>query len=336
MKNLLGSTPLKLGGLFVCLVLLLAGLIGSVIFGVVDTSWHVAIDAYTQFDGSNEHIVIREVRVPRALIAGAVGASLAIAGALLQAMTRNPLADVGIFGINAGASFAIVFGAAVFAMNSLGEFTTLSFIGAALSGVLVYFLGALGREGITPLKLTLAGAAVTAMFSSFTHAILVTNEQALNDVLFWLAGSVAGRKLEMLTGVFPYMLLAWIVAFLMARPINTFMMGEDVAKGLGQRTVLVKALAGLLIVLLSACSVAVSGPIGFIGLVTPHLARYLIGSDTRWVLVYSGFLGAILLLFADILGRFIAMPGEVPIGVMTALMGAPFFIYVVRKGLVRA
>lgn len=333
MKSLLHSNPLKIAGVCIGLFLLLYLSYFSLIFGVIDTSWQTAIDAYTHFNGSNEHIVIKEVRVPRVLNALAVGSSLGIAGALLQSLTRNPVADVELFGLNAGAALFVVFAVTFVGISSLTAFTWISFLGAAASGLVVYLLGSLGRDGLTPVKLTLAGAAITALAASARHGMLVLNEKALDEVLFWLSGSVGGRKLEFLQAVFPYMAVAWVGAFLLARPIQTLLMGDDVAKGLGQRTLLVKIMTGVVIVLLSGASVAVAGPIGFVGLVTPHLARYLVGVDTRWVFLYSGILGSAILLAADIAARFIAKPAEVPIGAMTALVGIPFFIYVARKGL---
>jgi iron complex transport system permease protein len=333
MKSLLHNNPLKIAGVCIGLFLLLYLSYASLVFGVIDTSWQTAIDAYTHFNGSNEHIVIKEVRVPRVLNALAVGASLGIAGALLQSLTRNPVADVELFGLNAGAALFVVFAVTFIGISSLTAFTWISFLGAAVSGLVVYLLGSLGRDGLTPVKLTLAGAAITALAASARHGMLVLNEKALDEVLFWLSGSVGGRKLEFLEAVFPYMVVAWVGAFLLARPIQTLLMGDDVAKGLGQRTLLVKVMTGVVIVLLSGSSVAVAGPIGFVGLVTPHLARYLVGLNTRWVFLYSGMLGSAILLAADIAARFIAKPAEVPIGAMTALVGIPFFIYVARKGL---
>lgn len=333
MKALLSNTYLKILGVGFFLLLLAYLSYASLVFGIVETSWHTAIDAFTQFNGTNEHIVIKEVRVPRVLNALAVGMCLGIAGTLLQALTRNPIADVELFGLNAGAAFFVVVAITFFGISSLTQFTWIAFLGSAVSGVVVYLLGSLGRDGMTPVKLTLAGAAITALAASARHGMMVLNEKSVDEVLFWLSGSVGGRKLEFLTAVFPYMIVAWIIAFLLARPIQTLLMGDDVAKGLGQRTMMVKLAAGATIVLLSGSSVAVVGPIGFVGLVTPHLARFLVGIETRWVMLYSGLLGAALLLAADIGARFVAKPAEVPIGVMTALIGIPFFIYVARKGL---
>lgn len=333
MNALLANNFRKILGVAFAILLLVYLSYASLIFGVIDTSWQTAIDAYTNFNGSNEHIVIKEVRVPRVLNALAVGFCLGLAGTLLQSLTRNPVADVELFGLNAGASLFVVFAVTFVGISSLTQFTWISFLGAAVAGIIVYLLGSFGRDGLSPVKLVLAGAAITALASSIRHGMMVLNEKATDEVLFWLAGSVGGRKLEYLATVFPYMIIAWIAAFVLARPIQTLLMGDDVAKGLGQRTIVVKFCVGIVIVLLSGCAVAVAGPIGFVGLVTPHLARFLVGIDTRWVLLYSGLLGSILLLLADIGARFIAMPAEVPIGVMTALIGIPFFIYVARKGL---
>lgn len=335
MQSLLPTFTSKVTGLCLTLLLLLAALGSSVVFGVYKTDWSSFLDAYRSFDGSNAHIVIREVRVPRALIAAAVGASLGIAGTLLQALTKNPLADMGILGLNHGASLFVVAAVTFLQVNSLSQYVWFAFAGTAVFGLGVYILGSAGREGMSPLKITLAGAAMGALASSFTHALLLIHERTIQEVLFWLSGSVEGRKLELLGEVLPFMIAAWIGAFLLAGPINTLLLGEDVAVGLGQRTALVKVLTGLAIVMLAGSSVAVAGPVLFVGLITPHLARYLVGSDVRWIVLYSGVLGAVLLLTADIGARFAAPPNEVPIGVMTAVIGTPFFIYTARKGSVR-
>jgi iron complex transport system permease protein len=304
----------------------------SIVMGYTDTSLQTAMQAFQQFNGSNEHIIVRDVRLPRALIGTAVGGSLGIAGALLQALTKNPLAAPDILGFNAGAAFFIVAALMFFSISSLQSITWLAFAGAALAGLIVYFLGSAGREGLTPMKLTLAGAAIAALFSSMTQGLLVMDESALEQVLFWMAGSVQGRKLEILSSVFPYLLAGMIIALFLSRQINILTMGEDVATGLGQRTGTVKLLAGFAVILLAGGSVAVAGPIGFIGIVVPHVVRSLVGNDYRWILPYCGTVGAILLLAADIGARYIIMPEEVPVGIMTALIGTPFFIYIARKG----
>lgn len=329
---LLKTNSLRWAGLIAAALLLLVLMSFSIVYGYTDTTWKMAIDAFTNFDGTNEHIIIQSVRLPRALIAAAVGASLAIAGVLLQSLTKNPLAAPEIFGINAGAGFAVVITVTLFSISNLQVFTWVSFLGAAVSFIFVYIIGSIGREGLTPMKLTLAGAAMSAMFASMTQGFLVINETALEQVLFWLAGSVSGRKLETLAAVFPYILAGWIFSLIIAGKLNVLSMGEDVAKGLGLKTGLLKLGAGIVIVLLSGGAVAVAGPIGFLGIVIPHLTRAVVGIDHRWVIPYAGLLGGMLLLIADIASRYIIMPQEVPVGVMTAVIGTPFFVYIARRG----
>ncbi|MET3317721.1 UNVERIFIED_ORG: iron complex transport system permease protein [Peribacillus simplex] len=329
---LLKNTWQKWMGIVTTIVLLLFLLCSSIVYGYTNTTWQMAIDAFTHFNGSNEHIVIQSVRFPRALIASAVGASLAISGVLMQTLTKNPLASPDIFGVNAGAGLAVVTGVTIFGISNLQVFTWLSFIGAAIAAVSIYMIGSMGRGGLTPMKLTLAGAAMTAMVSSLTQGLLVSNEALLEQVLFWLAGSVSGRSLDNLTAVFPYLAVGWVLALITSGKMNVLSMGEDVAKGLGLNIVFLKIVLGLVVILLAGGSVAVAGPIGFIGIVVPHLTRFIVGIDHRWLIPFAGLLGAVLLLAADIISRYILMPQEVPVGVMTAIIGTPFFIYIARKG----
>jgi iron complex transport system permease protein len=319
--------------LFIGTILFLVLCIGmSIVYGYTDTSWRTALEAFTNPTQSTDHLVLQTIRLPRALIAATVGASLAISGVLMQTLTKNPLASPGIFGVNAGGGFMVVAAVTLFGVSDLQTFTWLSFLGAAIAAFGVYAISAAGNNGLTPMKLTLAGAAITAMFSSFTQGLLVLDESALEQVLFWLAGSVQGRSLDILSGVFPYILIGWTGALILAGKMNILAMGEDVAKGLGLKTNLIKFFSLLIVVLLAGGSVAIAGPIGFIGIVIPHLARKMIGVDHKWLIPYAGLLGAILLLTADIAARYIIMPQEVPVGVMTAVIGAPFFVYVARKG----
>lgn len=329
---LLKNSWQKWMGLFITILLLLFLLCSSIVYGYTDTTWKMAIDAFTDFNGTNEHIVIQSVRLPRALIASAIGASLAISGVLMQTLTKNPLASPDIFGVNAGAGLAVVTGVTVFGISNLQVFTWLSFLGAAIAAISIFMIGSMGRGGLTPMKLTLAGAAMTAMVASLTQGLLVSNEALLEQVLFWLAGSVSGRSLDNLVAVLPYLAVGWGLALIMSGKMNVLSMGEDVAKGLGLNIVFLKLVLGLAIILLSGGSVAVAGPIGFIGIVVPHLTRSIVGIDHRWLIPFSGLFGAVLLIAADVISRYILMPREVPVGVMTAIIGTPFFIYIARKG----
>lgn len=306
---------------------------GSLLFGRTAISWEMMKEAFLHYDESiAEHIILRTERMSRAVIAAVTGASLAIAGALMQSLTRNPLASPSTFGINAGAILMVVLAVLFIGIQDMRVLMLFAFGGAALTAALVYLLGSLGSDGLTPIKMVLAGAALTALFASFTQIILVMDEAGLQDVLFWLAGSVSGRSLSSLTPLLPYMGTAAIVAMFMGRAINLLTTGEDIAKGLGQRTLLVKVTIGVIVVVLAGGSVGVVGAVGFVGLVVPHLARAITGNDYRWLIPFSAIIGASLLLTADIIARLIIIPQEVPIGVMTAIIGVPFFVYIARKG----
>ncbi|MFC5700115.1 FecCD family ABC transporter permease [Cohnella faecalis] len=328
---------IKWAGLLLGSLLLLLIFCCSIVYGATPTGWDDAISSIVRYDESvNEQIVVRTTRIPRALMAASIGASLAVAGSVMQAVTRNPLASPSILGINGGASFAVVFAITVLHVGQQGALVWISFAGAAFGAASVYTMGAMGRGGLSPLKIVMAGAAMSALFMSFTQGLLAGNESGLQDVLFWLAGSVAGRPIELLTAVIPYMTAGWLGSLLLARHLNILASGEETAKGLGQRTTAVKLAAGAIVVLLAGSAVAVAGPIGFIGIVIPCIARFFAGTDYRWSIPYCAILGAALLLSADLAARFIIMPEEVPVGVMTAVIGTPFFIYIARKGGVKA
>ena len=315
--------PVGVGVLCLCLL-------ASVRFGAAEIGMAGVISAFADYDGSEEHLIIRTLRVPRALIAALVGASLGVVGALMQGITRNPLAEPGILGVNAGAALAVVASVFLFGASSLTTYALLAFVGAAVAWAVVYSLGSLGRGGMSPMKLTVAGAALEALLTSLTMALLILNQQTLEEIRFWLAGSVAGRDLELLLQVLPYSLAGLILAFALGRRITVLALGEDVAAGLGQRTAWTKLAAAVAVVLLAGSSVAVAGPIVFAGLVAPHLARFLVGVDYRWILPYSAIVGGILLVSADIVGRVVLRPQELPVGVTIALVGAPLFVYLVR------
>lgn len=333
MTALISRNSSKFIGFVIAFCLFALFFMSSIAFGQTSMTLGTVLDAFIHYDpASSDHIIIRTTRVDRAVIAAVIGASLAIAGTLMQALTRNPLASPSIFGINAGAIFFIVMAATFFSISSLLQYMWLAFLGAAAAAALVYFLGSLGGEGLSSLKIVLAGAAVSALFTSFTSGMLVISENSLQGVLFWLAGSVSGRTLDMLLPLLPFMAVAGLLAFGLGNSINILTSGDEVAKGLGQRTTLVKLLMAVAVVVLAGGSVAIGGSIGFIGLIVPHIVRGLIGIEHRWVIPYSALLGASTLLLADIGSRFVIMPQEMPIGVMTAFLGAPFFIYLARRG----
>lgn len=333
MKYILRQKKAKFNILLLLIGILLLFIVLSLAVGQNFISFKSAYQAIFNYDQqSTRHIIIRSSRLSRTIIALTAGGSLAVAGALMQALTSNPLAAPGIFGLNSGAVFLLVIAASFFDVSSIGVSIWLAFFGAMLAGGLVYFIASFGRNGLSSLKMILAGAAVTALFHSFTQGLLVINQESLESVLFWLSGSTAGRDLKMILPLIPFILIAVIIALILAKDINILLIGEDMAAGLGQKTIVIKLLLGLSIIILAGSSVAAAGAISFIGLIVPHIGRFFVGNNYHWLIIYSFIIGAALLLIADIIARVIIMPQEVPIGVMTAFMGAPFFIYIVRRG----
>ncbi|BAZ20937.1 iron(III) dicitrate transport system permease protein [Kalymmatonema gypsitolerans NIES-4073] len=318
-------------GLVLGLVILVICLVYSVTLGAAEIPLDKILESFITFDGSYEHLVIQTVRLPRSLIAIVVGSALAVSGSLMQGLTRNPLADPGILGIQSGAAVAVVATIFVFGSSSVNDYTIAAFLGAGATAILVYFLGSLGQGGATPLNLTVAGAALTAFISSVTTAILIVSQRTLEEIRFWLAGSLAGRDINIFFQALPFVVIGLVAAFALGRQITTMSLGEDVAKGLGQQTAWVKIITAICVVLLAGSSVAIAGPIGFIGLVVPHIVKFFIKADYRWILPYSAVFGAILLLVADIAARVLLKPQELPVGVMTALIGAPFFVYLAKS-----
>jgi len=292
----------------------------------------VVLDALFKPDPLNiDHILVNTTRLSRMTVAIAVGACLAVAGGLMQAVTRNPLASPGLFGINAGAVFSIVLLAPLFGSTSLTQFMVLAFAGAAVAGTLVYCIGMLGSR--SPFRIVLAGAAVTALFASFTQALLVISQEGLDSILFWMAGSVAGREMQAVLTIYPYLLIGFAASLVLARHINILVTGDDIARGLGQNTFVIRSLLSIIVILLAGGAVSLAGNIGFIGLIVPHIVRRILPGDFRWLLPGYAVFGALLLLLADIVARVVLIPQEVPIGVVTALLGAPFFIHMARKGM---
>lgn len=320
-----------LGALLVLLCLLSIGL------GALHIPPGEVIDALLgRPTGPRIEDVIWSVRVPRTALGLAAGAALGLSGCVMQALTRNPLADPGILGVSAGAAFAIVLAAGVAGIGSLLGYIWFAFAGAMVASVVVYLLGRLGRSGSTPVKLALAGVAVTAVLSSLTSAVVLTDPAALDRFRFWSAGSLADQDASTVLRVLPFLGLGALLALASAPALNSLALGDDVAASLGRRLGLVRLQGVVAVTLLTGAAVAVIGPVVFIGLVVPHVARVLaqyagLGPDHRWLLPLSAGLAAALLLGADILGRVIARPVEVQAGIIVAFIGGPFFIALVRR-----
>lgn len=322
----------RIGGVVVLAGLLAVAVGASLAVGAKSIPIGTVVDAFAAYDPANtDHLVVRELRLPRTVVGVMVGASLGVAGALMQAVTRNPLADPGILGVNAGASFAVVLAIWGLGITSVDGQVWFAFIGAAVISVVVYLLGSIGRGGPTPVRLALAGAALSSLLFALTRAVTLLDTNTLDQFRFWAVGSLSGRDVDIAVSLAPFVIVGLVLSLGMCRPLNALGLGEDAAAGLGIKVGTTRAVSGIAIMLLCGSAVAAVGPIAFVGLVVPHAVRAWFGPDQRWLLPVCTFAGPALILFCDTLGRVVARPGEVQVGIMTAAVGGPAFVFLVRR-----
>ena len=318
-------------GVPVLLGLLVGVFLLHIAVGAKPLPLHTVVAALTGFDKTIfDHVIIFNLRLPRAVIAVVVGASLSLAGALMQGVTRNPLADPGLLGLTAGAAFTVVVASSVWGISSMALIPWIAMTGALGAAAIVYVIARLVPGGATPLSMTLAGAAVSAFLGAIISAIHLLNQDTFENLRVWLTGGLAGRDIALLWVVGPWMLIALVAGILLAPRITVLAMGDEVARGLGVRTGLLKAQLLGVVVVLTACSVALAGPLGFIGLVIPHVVRLYVGSDYRWIVPYAALTGALYLVSVDIVARVAIPPREISTGIITAMIGAPLFVHLVR------
>jgi iron complex transport system permease protein len=320
---------LLVGGVLALLVLLALAAAASIAVGARGISLGHVWSALFSPAGSDDAVAVRSLRVPRTVLGVAVGIALGVAGGVIQGHTRNPLADPGLLGVSAGAAFAVCLAVYAFGITSVTGSMWFALVGALVASVVVFGLGTLG--GGTPVTLALAGAAVTAFLGALTNGLVLSDAQTLDAYRFWAVGSLVGHADGAPAQALPFLLGGLLLAAVNAPALNTLQLGEDVARGLGQRIGLARVTGIAGVTLLTGAAVAVTGPIAFVGLVVPHVARAITGPDHRWLLPYSGLLGAILLVVSDVVGRVIAAPAELPAGLVLAFVGAPFFIALVRR-----
>lgn len=291
----------------------------------------VVMDVLSGGGSSEAHYVVADLRVPRTVTGVIVGVALGAAGALIQAFTRNPLADPGILGVNAGAAFAIAVGVAFFGLRDISQFVWLAFVGALVVTVAVYLIGSSGRGPADPIRLTLAGVALGAVFSGMTTGMTLSNPDAFDQMRSWNAGSLLGRDFDILVPVLPFVALALIVAFLLAPGLNSLALGEDVARSHGANIVGIRIGVIAVVTVLAGTATALAGPISFIGLMVPHVARWMFSVDQRVILAVSVILAPVIVLLSDVLGRVLIAPAEIPVGIITAFVGAPILIAMARR-----
>ncbi|GAA2718805.1 iron ABC transporter permease [Actinocorallia aurantiaca] len=319
------------GALLLLLAMLLSLMIGSRSIGPAE-----AMDALLHGGATDDAYVVRSLRVPRTVIGLMVGIALALAGAVMQGITRNPIAEPGILGISQGASLGVVCSIAFAGVHTLTGYVGFAFAGAAVAAVAVYLFAGSGRGGATPVKLALAGAAMNALLAALVSGIMITNGRVLDEFRFWQVGSISGRGPEVAAQIWPFLLVGLLLVAVMARSLDALALGDDAAKGLGHNVALMRILGALGATVLTGVAVAAAGPIVFAGLAVPHMARALVGTAHRWLLPMAALLGPVLILVPDVVGRVLFPPSEVPVGVMTALLGVPFLVAIVRRKAVAA
>lgn len=303
----------------------------SLCIGARDISPATVWEALLGANSSEEQRIVRDLRVPRTIAGILVGIGLGIAGGTIQSLTRNPLADPGLLGVNGGAALAVTIAIGAFGVSQPEAYVWFALLGAGLISVLVYLVGSGGRGGVDPVRLVLAGVALAAVLGGIVSAITLLSPDAFNQMRSWNAGSLTGRGFDVLLAAGPFIFAGVVVALLVGPGLSALALGEDAASGLGASVKITRTVAIAAITLLAGGATAIAGPIVFVGLMIPHVARWLVGSDQRWVLMLSGVLAPILLLTADILGRLLMRPAEVPVGIVTAVIGGPMLMILVRR-----
>lgn len=315
------------------LIVILAGAF-ALRFGVRATDWHQISTALTAFDPTNpDHVAIRAIRLPRLVGAVLAGASLGVSGALMQGMTRNPMADPGLLGVNAGASMGVVVCILILGVTDPAAFVWVALGGGFVAACLVFMLG--GSSQSNPARLLLAGAAVSALFLAISRSFLLVSQQTLEVYQYWVLGGFDGLDFNTIQSVLPFFAVGAAMAVVAAFTLNALMLGDDTARSLGVQVRLAHILIGLAIVVLCGATVSIAGPIAFVGLIVPHLARHVAGADTRWMVLFSATFGALLMICADLLGRLHFLGGNMQAGVMASMIGGPVLIWFVRRNGVR-
>ncbi|MGW7159835.1 FecCD family ABC transporter permease [Paenibacillus taichungensis] len=322
--------------LVICFILLIVSVVASLVLGSRPVGFHELIDGlfHPEVDSYGANIVRK--RISRTVFSLLCGVALGVSGAIMQAVTRNPLADPSILGVNTGASLFVVCGIAFLNISSAGQYIWLALAGAAITAVFVFGIGSMGRGGATPIKLVLAGAAVSAALSSLVTAIMIPRSYVMDQFRFWQVGSVGSATWSGIATFIPFLIIGILIAFITAPALNALALGDDVATGLGVRTGTLRLISALAGVLLCGAATALAGPIGFIGLLSTHVIRLIIGPDLRFVIPMSAIAGAIILTISDVGGRLISNPGELEVGVVTAFIGAPILIILAMRSKVRS
>ncbi|GLZ35221.1 iron ABC transporter permease [Lentzea sp. NBRC 105346] len=314
-----------------CVALLVVVCALSLVFGAKDIDLATVWNALWRNTGAYDHNIITEQRIPRTVLGLLTGAALGVSGAVIQAVTRNPLADTQVLGLNAGAGLFVVFAIGTLGLTGIWSYLWFAFLGVAVAGTAVYALGSVGRGGGTPIRLTLAGIALGAVMEGVSSGIRLVRPRAFDYLRFWDAGALSGRPMGIAVAIAPFVGAGLVLALLVARSLNAVALGDDLARSLGANVIRTRLLSVLSVTLLAGAATAAAGPIGFVGLMVPHAVRWLVGPDQRWILAFTMVCGPILMLCADIAGRLVLPQAELAVGIVTAFAGAPVLIWLVRR-----
>lgn len=318
-------------GLLIAFAVLVVVMLASIAIGSKDIPLSTVIDALLHQTDSDDTAIIFALRLPRTALGVLVGIALGLSGALIQALTRNPLADPGILGVNAGASFGVTIAVGLLGVSSLSDYVWFAFLGAIITTIAVYSIGSIGRGAATPIRLTLAGVAIGAVLNGVASGMALLNPMAFDRLRYWSAGSLAVPGFGDIGIIAPFIIAGSLLASVAARPLNAIALGEDLAASLGANIGRTRILVVLSVTLLAGAATAVAGPIGFVGLMVPHVARWISGPDQRWIAAFTVVLAPILVLTSDIIGRIILRPGELQVGIVCAFVGAPVLIFLARR-----
>lgn len=316
--------------------MLLIVLLVSVAIGSKDIPLGTVVGALINNTGLGDAYVIWDMRIPRTAVGFCVGLALGVSGALIQALTRNPLADPGILGVSAGAEFFVALGIAVFGVTYIGGYVWFALVGALVVTIAVYLIGSAGRGGVDPVQLTLAGVALSAVLSGIVSGMVLNDPKSFDQMRGWYAGSIVDRGWDILLPVLPFLAVGVLFAVLAVGPLNAIALGDDLAQSLGAHVIRTRVIVVIAVTLLAGGATAIAGPIGFVGLMVPHIARWFTGPDQRWIFAFTLILAPALVLVSDIIGRLVMRPGELPVGIVVAFVGALVLIVLVRRAKVSA
>ena len=322
--------------IILCLALLSIMVIFSISLGAKSIAFYKVADILLGNDPDSLEAAIILQRIPRTVFGILAGGALGISGALMQSITRNPIADPSILGVNTGASLFVVVGIAFFNITVAYQYIWLAIIGAGVTAVFVYSVASMGKDGATPLKLALSGSAVSIVLGSLVSTIMLPNNRVMEAFRFWQVGSIGSATWENIMLISPFLIVGFIISMFISGYLNNLALGDETATALGTNVVMTRTIGALSSVLLCGATTALAGPIGFVGLIIPHIIRLIFGSEMSKMLPLSFLGSAILMLISDIIGRIISLPGETEVGIVTAVLGVPVFILAIRKGRVKS